>query len=142
MPASSTPTSAPTPRGYGFHYAPDPSSQAACTIGGNIATNAGGPHTLLHGVTANHVLGVEFVTLDGRIVTAGGAALDQPGYDLAGLFCGSEGTLGIATKATVRLVRTPAQVRTMLASFAEVAAVQRGGLRHHRRGHRPRPPWR
>ena len=107
---------------YGFHYAPDPSSQAACTIGGNIATNAGGPHTLLHGVTANHVLGVEFVTLDGRIVTAGGAALDQPGYDLAGLFCGSEGTLGIATKATVRLVRTPAQVRTMLASFAEVAA--------------------
>ena len=106
---------------YGFHYAPDPSSQAACTIGGNIATNAGGPHTLLHGVTANHVLGVEFVTLDGRIVTAGGAALDQPGYDLAGLFCGSEGTLGIATTATVRLVRSPAQVRTMLASFAEVA---------------------
>ena len=106
---------------YGFHYAPDPSSQAACTIGGNIATNAGGPHTLLHGVTTNHVLGVEFVTLDGRIVTAGGAALDHPGYDLAGLFCGSEGTLGIATKAVVRLVRTPAQVRTMLASFAEVA---------------------
>ncbi len=106
---------------YGFHYAPDPSSQKACTIGGNIATNAGGPHTLLYGVTANHVLGVEFVTYDGRLVRAGGAALDLPGYDLAGLFCGSEGTLGIVTKATLRLVHTPAQVRTMLASFAEVA---------------------
>ena len=106
---------------YGFQYAPDPSSQKACTIGGNIATNAGGPHTLLYGVTANHVLGVEFVTYAGRLVRAGGAALDLPGYDLAGLFCGSEGTLGIATKATLRLVHTPAQVRTMLASFAEVA---------------------
>lgn len=106
---------------YGFQYAPDPSSQTACTIGGNIATNAGGPHTLAYGVTANHVLGVEFVTCDGQVVNAGGAALDLPGYDLTGLFCGSEGTFGIVTKATLRLVRKPAGVRTMLASFAEVA---------------------
>lgn len=106
---------------HGFYYAPDPSSQKACTIGGNIATNAGGPHTLLHGVTSNHVLGVEFVSYDGRLVNAGGPAVDLPGYDFAGLFCGSEGTLGIATKATLRLIRSPARVRTMLASFAEVA---------------------
>jgi glycolate oxidase len=106
---------------YGFQYAPDPSSQKACTIGGNIATNAGGPHTLAYGVTANHVLGVEFVTCDGHVVNAGGAALDLPGYDLAGLFCGSEGTFGVVTRATLRLVRKPAGVCTMLASFAEVA---------------------
>ena len=105
---------------YGFHYAPDPSSQKACTIGGNIATNAGGPHTLLYGVTTNHVLGVEFVTTDGEVVHAGGATLDLPGYDLTGLFCGSEGTLGIVTTATVRLVHSPPAVRTMLASFDEV----------------------
>ena len=107
-------------QGFGFHFAPDPSSQKACTIGGNIATNAGGPHTLLYGVTSNHVLGVEFVTLDGEVVTAGGAALDLPGYDLTGLFCGSEGTLGIVTKAVVRLTHTPPAVRTMLAVFDEV----------------------
>ena len=106
---------------FGFHYAPDPSSKKACTIGGNIATNAGGPHTLLYGVTTNHVLGVEFVTLDGELVRAGGATLDLPGYDLTGLFCGSEGTLGIVTQATVRLQRMPASVRTMLAVFEEVA---------------------
>ncbi len=105
---------------FGFHYAPDPSSEKACTIGGNIATNAGGPHTLLYGVTTNHVLGVEFVTADGEVVHAGGAALDLPGYDLTGLFCGSEGTLGIVTTATVRLVHSPPAVRTMLASFDEV----------------------
>ena len=106
---------------FGFHYAPDPSSAKACTIGGNIATNAGGVHTLLYGVTTNHVLGVEFVTLDGEVVTAGGAALDLPGYDLTGLLCGSEGTLGIVTKAVVRLVHNPASLRTMLAVFDELS---------------------
>ena len=106
-------------RKFGFHYAPDPSSQNACTLGGNIATNAGGPHTLLYGVTTNHVLGVEFVTIDGRVATTTGM-LDSPGYDLTGLICGSEGTLGIVTKAIVRLVHTPADVRTLLASFTTI----------------------
>ena len=100
-------------RKFGFHYAPDPSSQKACTLGGNIATNAGGPHTLLYGVTTNHVLGVEFVTIDGRVATTTGMR-DSPGYDLTGLICGSEGTLGIVTKAIVQLVHTPADVRTLL----------------------------
>ena len=106
---------------FGFHYAPDPSSQYACTLGGNIATNAGGPHTLLYGVTTNHVLGIEFVTMDGRVVTTS-ALPDAPGYDLTGLFCGSEGTFGIVTQAVVQLVHTPAGVRTLLASFGSVAA--------------------
>ncbi len=106
---------------FGFHYAPDPSSQYACTLGGNIATNAGGPHTLLYGVTTNHVLGIEFVTMDGRVVTTS-ALPDSPGYDLTGLFCGSEGTFGIVTRAVVQLVHTPAGVRTLLASFDSVAA--------------------
>ncbi len=106
-------------RRFGFHYAPDPSSQKACTLGGNIATNAGGPHTLLYGVTTNHVLGVEFVTMDGRVVAASGLA-DSPGYDLPGLVCGSEGTFGIVTKAVVQLVHLPASVRTLLASFDDV----------------------
>ncbi len=106
-------------RQFGFHYAPDPSSQKACTLGGNIATNAGGPHTLLYGVTTNHVLGVEFVTIDGRVAATTGM-LDSPGYDLTGLICGSEGTLGIVTKAIVQLVHTPADVRTLLASFPTI----------------------
>ena len=107
-------------RQFGFQYAPDPSSQKACTLGGNIATNAGGPHTLLYGVTTNHVLGVELVTIDGRVLTTSGMP-DSPGYDLTGLICGSEGTLGIVTKAIVQLVHTPADVRTLLASFATIA---------------------
>jgi glycolate oxidase len=106
---------------FGFHYAPDPSSQKACTIGGNIATNAGGPHTLLYGVTTNHVLGVEFVTMDAQLVTTSGLA-DAPGYDITGLVCGSEGTLGIVTKATVQLLRSPAEVKTLLASFDSIAS--------------------
>ena len=106
---------------FGFHYAPDPSSQKACTIGGNIATNAGGPHTLLYGVTTNHVLGVEFVTMDAELVTTSGLA-DAPGYDITGLVCGSEGTLGIVTKATVQLLRSPADVKTLLASFDSIAS--------------------
>jgi glycolate oxidase len=86
-------------RPHGYHFAPDPSSQGACTIGGNVATNSGGPHTLKYGVTVNHVLGLELVLPDGRVVQTGGPAEDSPGYDLTGVIVGSEGTFGIATKA-------------------------------------------
>ena len=106
--------------GTGFHYAPDPSSQGACTIGGNVGTNAGGPHTLKYGVTANHVLGVEIVTADGEIVQVGGPAEDSPGLDLVGTLVGSEGTLAIVTKTWVRLTRNPQGVRTMLAVFETI----------------------
>src|SRR3954462_7937251 len=88
----------PAPAGTGFPYAPDPSSQTACTIGGNVATNSGGPHTLKYGVTVNHVRGVELVLPDGDIVHAGGVTEDNPGYDLTGLIVGHEGTFGIATR--------------------------------------------
>jgi glycolate oxidase len=101
----------------GFFYAPDPSSQAACSIGGNVANNSGGPHTLAYGVTTNHVLGVEVVLDDGRVVWLGGTVPDSPGYDLCGVFVGSEGTMGIVTKAAVRLMRTRESVRTLLAIF-------------------------
>ncbi len=104
----------------GFFYAPDPSSQQACTIGGNIANNSGGPHTLKYGVTTNHVLGLEVVLPDGEIVWLGGTRRDPQGYDLTGLFVGSEGTFGIATKIAVRLVRQPQAVRTVLGVFGEI----------------------
>ena len=107
--------------GSGFHYAPDPSSQGACTIGGNVATNSGGPHTLKYGVTVNHVLGLEVVLPDGEVAQLGGPCEDLPGYDLAGLFVGSEGTFGICTKVIVRLTRDPAAYRTMLGVFETVA---------------------
>ncbi len=107
-------------KGTGFHYAPDPSSQGACTIGGNFATNSGGPHTLKYGVTVNHVLGAEMVMPDGSVVQLGGAVEDVPGYDLTGLFVGNEGTFGICTKITVRLTRDPAAYRTMLGVFNSV----------------------
>jgi len=106
--------------GNGLYYVPDPSSQKACTIGGNVGENSGGPHTLLYGVTTNHVLGVEVVMPDGELVEFGGKALDLPGYDLTGAFVGSEGTLGIATKITVRLVPLPEDIRTLLAVFNTV----------------------
>src|ERR1700730_19085550 len=86
-------------RGQGYHYAPDPSSQGACTIGGHGATNSGGPHTLKYGVTVNHVLGLELVLPDGRVVRTGGPVEDSPGYDLTGTIVGSEGTFGIAARA-------------------------------------------
>src|SRR5947209_1223581 len=98
----------------GCHYAPDPSSQGACTIGGNVATNSGGPHTLKYGVTVNHVLGLEFVLPDGRVVRTGGPAEDNPGYDLTGVMVGSEGTFGIATKVWVRVTRNPEAERLLL----------------------------
>lgn len=107
-------------KGTGFHYAPDPSSQGACTIGGNVATNSGGPHTLKYGVTVNHVLGVEAVLSDGSVVELGGPAEDAPGLDLTGAVVGSEGTLAIVTKVWVRLTRDPQGVRTMLGVFESV----------------------
>ena len=104
----------------GFYYAPDPSSQQACTIGGNIANNSGGPHTLKYGVTTNHVLGLEVVMPDGEIVWLGGKTREAPGYDLAGVFVGSEGTFGIATKVVVRILKKPQAVKTVLAVFEHV----------------------
>ena len=102
---------------HGLYYAPDPSSQRACTIGGNVAENAGGPHCLAYGVTTNHVMGVEVVLADGSLVWLGGDARESPGYDLRGVFIGSEGTLGIVTKVAVRLMRAPEAVKTLLAAF-------------------------
>jgi len=107
-------------KGTGYHYAPDPSSQGACTIGGNFATNSGGPHTLKYGVTVNHVLGAEMVMPDGSVVNLGGKVEDVPGYDLTGLFVGNEGTFGVCTKIIVRLTRDPAAYRTMLGVFNSV----------------------
>lgn len=104
-------------KGTGYHYAPDPSSQGACTIGGNVATNSGGPHTLKYGVTVNHVLGVEAVMADGRVVQFGAPAEDTPGYDLVGTIVGSEGTLAIVTKVFVRITKNPQGYRTMLGIF-------------------------
>lgn len=107
-------------RNSGLHYAPDPSSQGACTIGGNVATNSGGPHTLKYGVTVNHVLGVEAVLADGRVVQFGGPIADAPGLDLVGAVVGSEGTLAIVTRVWVRLTPNPQSWRTLLAVFETV----------------------
>ena len=104
----------------GYHFAPDPSSQGACTIGGNVATNSGGPHTLKYGVTVNHVLGVELVLPDGRVVHTGGPCEDNPGYDLTGVIVGSEGTFGVASKVWVRITRNPEAYRTLLGVFETV----------------------
>ena len=101
-------------------WAPDPSSQRICTVGGNIANNSGGPHTLAQGSTVNHVLGLEVVVADGRVINIGGRVLDMPGIDLRGLMVGSEGTLGIITQATLRLVPAAPAVATMLAIFDSV----------------------
>jgi glycolate oxidase len=102
---------------HGYYYAPDPSSQQICSIGGNVAENSGGAHCLKYGFTTNHVTGLEIVTPDGDLVRLGGRALDPPGYDLLGAFVGSEGTLGVATEVTVRLTAVPEAVRTLLAAF-------------------------
>jgi glycolate oxidase len=101
----------------GYFYAPDPSSQRACTIGGNVAENAGGPHTLAYGVTTNHVLGLEVVLPDGTVVETGGKETDLPGYDLTGLLTGSEGTMVLVTRVTTRLMRKPEAVKTILAVY-------------------------
>src|SRR6185295_10571133 len=106
----------------GFFYAPDPSSQLACTIAGNIAMNSGGAHCLKYGVTTNNVLGVRMVLIDGTIVDLGGDHLDAAGYDLLGLIVGSEGQLGIVTEATVRILRAAEGARPMLMGFASAEA--------------------
>jgi glycolate oxidase len=110
---------------FGLYYAPDPSSQRACSIGGNVAENAGGPHCLRYGSTVNHVLGLELVTADGEIVEVGGKPLDQPGYDLTGIVVGSEGTLAIVTKVIVRLLPKAESIVTLLAIFDEVPDASR-----------------
>jgi glycolate oxidase len=102
----------------GFFYAPDPSSQLACTLAGNIAMNSGGAHCLKYGVTTNNVLGVKMVLIDGTVVEIGGSHLDQPGYDLLGLVVGSEGQFGVVTEATVRILRSAEAARPMLLGFA------------------------
>jgi glycolate oxidase len=101
----------------GFYYAPDPSSQIACTIGGNVAENSGGVHCLKYGVTSNNLLGVEMVMMDGEIIHLGGKHLDAPGYDLLGLVTGSEGLLGVITEVTVRILRKPSSARAVLMGF-------------------------
>jgi glycolate oxidase len=111
---------------HGLHYAPDPSSQYACTIGGNVAENSGGPHTLKYGVTTNHILALEVVLPDGTVAVLGSSAPDMPGYDLVGVFVGSEGTFGIATRVLVRLTPLPEGVKTMLAVFDTVNDACRG----------------
>lgn len=104
-------------QGKQYFYAPDPSSQRACTIGGNVAENAGGPHTLAYGVTTNHVLGLEAVLPDGSVIQTGGKEQDLPGYDLTGLLTGSEGTMALVTKVIIRLMRQPELVKTILAVY-------------------------
>jgi glycolate oxidase len=107
---------------HGFYYAPDPSSQQACSIGGNVAENSGGAHCLKYGFTVHHVLAVDVVLPTGELVTIGGEAVDRPGPDLLGLIVGSEGTLGVATKIVVRILRKPESVRTLLAAFDSIDA--------------------
>ena len=101
----------------GFYYAPDPSSQIACSIGGNVAENSGGVHCLKYGLTANNVLGIEFVTIEGEILRLGGKHLDAEGYDLLGLMTGSEGLLGVVTEVTVRILQSPETARALLIGF-------------------------
>jgi glycolate oxidase len=108
--------------GGGFYYAPDPSSQIICSIGGNIAENSGGVHCLKYGVTTNHVLGLKLVIPSGEIIDVGGEIAEMPGYDLTGLFVGSEGTLGIATEITLKILKTPESICVLLADFASVEA--------------------
>lgn len=107
-------------QGQKYFYAPDPSSQRSCTIGGNVSENAGGPHTLAYGVTTNHVLGLEVVLSDGTLMTTGGWQQDLPGYDLTGLLVGNEGTMALVTKVIVRLMRAPELVKTCLAIYDRV----------------------
>ena len=106
----------------GFYYAPDPSSQIACSIGGNIAENSGGVHCLKYGLTTNNVLGIEFVTIEGEVMRIGGKHLDSEGYDLLGLMTGSEGLLGVVTEVTVRILKKPSTARALLVGFGSSEA--------------------
>jgi glycolate oxidase len=110
---------------YGYYFVPDPSSQKACTIGGNVAENSGGPHTLAYGVTTNHVLGLEVVLPDGNVIHTGAKFCDRPGYDLTGLLVGSEGTMGIVTEIIVRLMRKPECTKTLLVVYDTIADATR-----------------
>ena len=127
---------------HGLHFAPDPSSQQTCSIGGNVANNSGGPHCLAEGVTNAHILAIEVVLPDGTVAVLGGEDPEPPGFDLRGVFVGSEGMLGVATKICVRLTPDPPAVCTMLMDFD----VGRGGCvdgqRGHRRGRSSRRRWR
>src|SRR5215475_8916632 len=121
--------------GAGFYYAPDPSSQIACSIGGNVAENSGGVHCLKYGTTTNNLLGLQMVTADGEVIRLGGRHLDSEGYDLLGLMTGSEGLLGVVTEVTVRILRRPATARALLLGFPSneqagdcVAAVIAAGI--------------
>ncbi|MGI9229017.1 MAG: FAD-binding protein, partial [Gammaproteobacteria bacterium] len=105
-----------------FYYAPDPSSQIVCTIGGNVSENSGGVHCLKYGLTTNNVLGLELVTMQGEIIRLGGKTLDQAGYDLLGVLTGSEGLLGVITEVTVRILQKPQAVRAMLLGFPDNAS--------------------
>ena len=107
---------------HGYYYAPDPSSQQVCSIGGNVAENSGGVHCLKYGFTVNHVLGMTLVTPDGEVVEIGGAAVETPGYDLAGIVVGSEGTLGVCTEITLRIVRRAEAIRLSLVAFETIDA--------------------
>jgi len=104
----------------GFYYAPDPSSQLACSIGGNVAENSGGVHSLKYGTTTNNILGVEIVLMDGTICRLGGKTLDQEGYDMLGLICGSEGLLGVITEVTVKILKKPQTVKAALIGFSTI----------------------
>ena len=121
--------------GHGFYYAPDPSSQIACTIGGNVAENSGGVHCLKYGLTTNNLLGLQVVLIDGEVMRVGGKHLDAAGYDLMGILTGSEGLLGVVTEVTVRLLRRPPTAKALLAGFASneaggeaVAAIIAAGI--------------
>ena len=123
----------------GFYYAPDPSSQIACSIGGNIAENSGGVHCLKYGLTTNNVLGIEMVLPNGDVIRIGGKHLDSEGYDILGLMTGSEGLLGVVTEVTVRILKKPETARAMLMGFPTnerggdcVAAIIAAGI-HSRR---------
>lgn len=107
----------------GFYYAPDPSSQIVCSIGGNVAENAGGVHCLKYGMTSNNLIGIEMVLIDGTVMRLGGKHLEAQALDMLGLVCGSEGLLGVVTEATVRILRKPETRRALLVGFAEVAVL-------------------
>ena len=126
--------------GTGFHYAPDPSSQGACTIGGNVATNSGGPHTLKYGVTVNHIKGATLVLPDGRVVETGGITEDNPGYDLTGLIVGNEGTFGIVTQVGRQPHARPRGGPHAAGRLRHGRRRDRDRQRHHRRRHRPGRP--
>ncbi len=121
----------------GFYYAPDPSSQIACSIGGNVAENSGGVHCLKYGMTTNNVLGCEIVLITGEIIRIGGKSPEAGGYDLMGIITGSEGLLGVITEITVRILQKPETARALMVGFAQVEAAGECVARDHRRRHHP-----